>query len=128
MELVFIALLSAYAVAVSVFAASLYGQQRMMNKMAVEAKRREHRETRKSENYLEALMRRTGIDIFRRTPEPPDSPPRPSRNIVPPSQIIQRQREEDANVPKQTIEQVPPAIRSRFLQDAANANGAAEKS
>ena len=44
MELILITLLFAYGTAVSVFAALMYGQQRMMNKMAVEAKRREGRE------------------------------------------------------------------------------------
>jgi len=127
MELFFIVVLSTYAVSVSVFAALLYGQQRMMNKMSVEAKRRERREIRKSNTYLEALMQKTGLTLYRRTHQDPEKMPRPSRNIITPSQLIHRQRQEDAGgVKRPPFEQVPPAIAESFLEDAAS-NGAAEK-
>jgi hypothetical protein len=55
MEFLVIALVlvTAYAVAVSVVAAALFGQQKMMNKMAVEAKRQVRRETRAGARYLD---------------------------------------------------------------------------
>jgi len=119
-------LVTAYAVAVSVFAAVLSGQQKMMNKMAVESRRRERRETRQSRLYLDALMQKTGVQLFRRTHQNPDERPRPSRTIYPPSQLVDRQRREDSGVSSiPPIEQVPPAIAEQFLKDAAKGNGAA---
>jgi hypothetical protein len=119
-------LVTAYAVAVTAYAAALSGQQRMMDKMAVDAKRQMRRETRRSTTYLDALMQRTGVQLYRRTHTNPDERPRPSRTIYAPSQLIERQRQEDSGVSsKPPIEQVPPAIAEQFLKDAANGNGAA---
>lgn len=122
--LIALGLIAAYAATVTVFAGALLGQQRMMNKMSVESRRRERRENKRSIQYLDALMQRTGITLNRRVTHEPGEQPRPSRNIVMPSQAVERQRSIDADAPKQHIEKVPPAIKTPFLRDAAS-NGAA---
>ena len=118
--------LSAYAIAATALAGTLYGRERLVSKMTLEARRRERRETRKSTQYLAALMQTKGVQLYRRTT--PDAEPRPSRNIVIPSQAIQRQRDLDAGLPIQheRLEPVPPAIKQGFLRDATRTNGAAE--
>lgn len=97
----------------------LHGQQRMLNKQAVESKRRERRQQRTVELWQTKALERAGLGPLKRQPVPTNHETKPARRFVTPSEAVGEMRKEDrfGKAPKSSTRQVPPAISDGFLKD-----------
>lgn len=112
----FVLLLTVANIAV-LAAGHLFGQQRMMNKMAVDAKRRERRQTNELRTLHNKFSEKAGFGSLYRRPAPQPQPSTTGRRITAPSQTISELKKEIGKVPK-FKETVPPGIKEEFLNGA----------
>lgn len=95
----------------------LYGQQKLMNKMLVDAKREKRRMTRSLELWQSKLLQKAGVPggLYKRVFTDTEPLP-PAHRVVSPSQAISDLKKEMATGIKQKI--VPSSIGNEFLADA----------
>lgn len=112
---------SLIAIAALFAAGYLYGQQKIMNKMAVEAKRVNARLTRDLTTWQSKLLEQSGAGPLHRRVFNDDTATPPKYRIVAPSRAISELKVEQQTGIKQVPkpkETVPVTIATEFLQDA----------